>query len=113
MEFKRKVTGSAKWNPETSVLTIMRDFINGRKQRKRYTVARILDHPAIPGPAFSLTQPDGEVYVVARTEHGVECTCADWNYRRQNEQSSCKHSLACQAVGLIAGSRESQTPGTG
>lgn len=93
-------------------LIVTRCFESGTPQTRRYRYQKLTDHPAVPGPCFSLTVddegiaewpacPNGTVYTVARTEHGIECTCADWTYRRQNDAEPCKHGKALIAVGKM------------
>lgn len=117
------VHGKAKL--EGDVLEITRHFETGRATERKYRVAQLADHPAIPGPAFALTvlNPDGSifdgrqyadggdmnsrpwVYTVARTATGIECDCADWTYRRQNDAEPCKHGKSLQAVGKMPGGK--------
>jgi hypothetical protein len=53
---------------------------------------------------YSLTKPDGVVYHIAETEHGPQCSCADWIYRRDGQdEGGCKHCKALAAVGLLQG----------
>ncbi len=68
-----------------------------REEMQPYYVSRIWDHPAIPGPAFSLRKPDGETFEVALTEHGPTCTCPDSTYRERR----CKHIGGLEVVGLL------------
>lgn len=64
----------------------------------------------IPAPAhgnaaraFRLRKPDGTQYHVTETQHGPQCDCADFIYRRdQLDPFGCKHVRACVALGLIA-----------
>jgi hypothetical protein len=45
---------------------------------------------------------DGTVYHVSRHEHGVECTCADWTWKRNGlTDLPCKHGAALLALGLL------------
>lgn len=62
-----------------------------------YTVRRLWEHPAIPGPAYRLTKADGTVIDVALTGHGPTCTCQDATYRERE----CKHARSLKAVGLL------------
>jgi hypothetical protein len=42
-----------------------------------------------------------ERYDLAAGEWGLECSCGDFHYRRQNYPVPCKHALSCIAVGLL------------
>jgi SWIM zinc finger len=42
-----------------------------------------------------------EIYDVRDTEHGAECSCADWLYRRQHTRDQCKHIIALEREHLL------------
>src|SRR5436309_2339030 len=45
---------------------------------------------------------DGAVYTVALTECGAECTCPDWEFRRNGlDVLGCKHIRALRNLGLL------------
>jgi hypothetical protein len=53
--------------------------------------------------AFRLRKPDGTVYDVARTEHGLTCDCPDFIFNREGrDPAGCKHTKAMVACGLLA-----------
>ncbi len=53
--------------------------------------------------AYRLAKPDGTVYTIAETQHGLECTCPDWTFNRDGrDPAGCKHIKAMVAVGLLA-----------
>lgn len=63
-----------------------------------YSVTRILEHEAIPGPAYMLqrlnrdgTPIPNHAYAVALFDTGLQCTCADWVFRHRNTEETCKH----------------------
>lgn len=70
-------------------------------------VLRFLDsHPDVGSPAWRLTKAGeggtpSESYDVILRPHGPECSCPDFNYRRQHEDKKCKHIESCRAVGLL------------
>ena len=51
--------------------------------------------------AFTLTRPGGEPYAVAETTEGPSCDCADFEFRRINTGTDCKHLAAARACGLL------------
>jgi hypothetical protein len=53
--------------------------------------------------AFRLKKPDGTIYDVARTEHGLTCDCPDFVFHREGrDPAGCKHTKAMAACGLLA-----------
>ncbi len=74
-----------------------------------YAVSKIEGHsPEVARKAWRLRKLSDtrEVYEVIYDVHdgtwGLECTCADWVFRRHNKDPrGCKHIIACQVTGLL------------
>lgn len=69
--------------------------------QKMYLMKYLAPEKELANPAWRLRKEDGDVIDVAMTPHGLTCTCADFNYRRQYEEKKCKHCCAISAVGLM------------
>lgn len=67
-----------------------------------YQVQRLKADPSVASIAWRLWR-GGEAYDVCQMPHGVECTCADFVWRRQHTEKKCKHVEALRAVGLLKG----------
>ena len=59
-------------------------------------------HPGVARKAWRLTKADGTTYDVGIREFGTECSCGDFNFRRQQRGQQCKHIRAMVAVGLLS-----------
>jgi hypothetical protein len=52
--------------------------------------------------AFRITKEDGDFHDISRHVHGVECTCANFIWRRDGiDERGCKHVRSFKALGLI------------
>jgi hypothetical protein len=61
--------------------------------------------------AFRLKKPDGTVYDVARTPHGLTCDCPDFTFHREGrDPAGCKHTKAMVACGLLASDPAATAP---
>lgn len=96
MPHRPPVQGKARLSSDCKTLTITR---SGKETD--YALEFLESHPDLGYPAWRLTKLDGTFYDVILTEHGIECTCADYNYCRVNTQKKCKHAESARAVGLL------------
>lgn len=81
---------SARRTAEVAALTI---------GKTRYEVEAV---PTGDGPAYRLSKADGAVYDVRETEHGPECDCGDFVYRRAGlDAAGCKHVKALRGLGML------------
>ena len=69
-----------------------------------YQLAEETPAPAVL-KAWGLTRDDPKkgktVYHVCETKTGLECSCPDWIFRKQNSHAICKHAAALKSLGLI------------
>ncbi len=71
-------------------------------QRTLYAVSPLVCDPTIASKAFRLHKPDGRLYDVAQTRHGLRCDCPDFIFRRDGlDPSGCKHVKALIKQGLL------------
>ena len=69
-----------------------------------YAVQLLERDSAAVDRAFRLNKPDGTLYDVAQTQHGPQCDCPDFVYRRDGlDPAGCKHVQALVAQRLIEG----------
>jgi hypothetical protein len=69
---------------------------------KAYTVVPLRVHEGEP-PAFRMyNEEDCCCYDIEDHPDGPTCDCGDFEYRRINTGTPCKHILACVNLGLIA-----------
>lgn len=95
--------------PKRTVALIHVLRITAGDQAVYYSVEDLRPDPSIGDQGVRLTrlfpssdgQPDHGLYDLIRTPHGWECSCADFNYRRRNDGTPCKHLAACAKVKLI------------
>ncbi len=85
-------------------LTIFVPRKNGKWVETDYILTYL--HPAEEfAPAWRLTKlmngKPSESYDIAVTQHGPTCTCADYNFCRQNEPKLCKHVESLRSRGLL------------
>lgn len=67
-----------------------------------YRLRSVPIDPSIGRKAWRLRKADGTTYHVAVTEHGPECECPDFVFRRDGiDPEGCKHVKALRAVGLL------------
>lgn len=67
-----------------------------------YRLRRIDAHPEAARKAWRLRKADGTTYHVAVMDHGIECECPDFVFRREGiDPEGCKHCKALVAVGLL------------
>ena len=93
--------GSARLSADGATLTITTKRKRGKDLVRVYAVKDVRPDPEVAHPAYSLTTEEGEVYHVGANEWGVFCDCPDHHYRRQNDQTPCKHCKSLMAVGLL------------
>lgn len=68
-----------------------------------YAMRPVACDPTVGRRAFRLLKDDGTVYDVLQTEHGPECDCPDFIFRRDGlDPDGCKHVRALVEVGMIA-----------
>ncbi len=91
-------------------LQIGAEQLNGLTEEHIYSYEKMGNHPAITGPAYRLHRLTihglpfrDHIYYVARTEHGLECTCGDYQWRREGMPLTlaCKHIRGVVFSGLI------------
>ena len=92
-------------NKRATRLVGSRLFISDDGETTEYKVQRLTPDPIVASAAVRLTRVGSpvEVYDVAVTEFGLECSCADWIFKRSNEKHGCKHCVCCVTVGLLRG----------
>lgn len=66
-----------------------------------YALTPLSPHPSVARRAWRLRKRGGQAYDVALTEFGLECTCADFLWRREKLGELCKHCKALRALNLI------------
>ncbi len=68
-----------------------------------YVLNRI--EPELPkvSVCWRLMKKDGGIYDVHVDQHGHQCTCADYIYRKGNTPYTCKHIQALLDLGIITG----------
>ena len=86
----------------TLILTITRQGTVGKDLQTFYALRYVDSVPEIGKPAWRLTKPDGEFFDVILNEHGAQCTCPDFVWRREHrDPKGCKHIAALRSVGLL------------
>jgi hypothetical protein len=95
--------GTFAFDPATQILEVTTLLNSGKTVERHYHVAELVDHPAVPGPVYLLTQPDGTSYVVAVEHYGAICECPDFQHRRCNAKPGleCKHVRALIGAGKL------------
>lgn len=100
----KPASGHCKLNAAGDILSIQRSKL------REYQVERINIESSIAKQAIRLTRlvdgvpstdPDVQ-YEVWENEHGFNCTCNDFIYRRESyDEGGCKHIKAAKVTGLL------------
>jgi len=106
----KPVTGSARWidKPSGPSLWGRLAITNANGQTTEYDVQAFLEGERIVG--FGLAKDDDEIYSIALTQFGWECSCPDANWNNRD----CKHARALRAalaaVGITLAMPKSEAP---
>ena len=99
---RKPVTGTA-----SLLLRIQTVNSKGKEVRTEYLCRRLDPEPSIGYPAWRLTKmkdgcPSEDVYDVILTPHGYSCSCPDFIFAREHQDSGgCKHIKSVRGTRLF------------